>query len=99
VKRGVILAVEAVEGTDATIRRGGALARGGVAVVKMSKPQQDLRFDVPAVGTQTVQILGEVGGGVLAVERGKSVLLEKEELLDTADKLGIAVVSVSPEDA
>lgn len=99
VKRGVILAVEAVEGTDAAIRRGGGLARGGVVVVKMSKPQQDLRFDVPAVGAQTVQVLGEVGGGVLAVERDKSVLLEKEELLDIADRLGISVVAVSLEDA
>jgi len=99
VSRGVILAVEAVEGTDAAIRRGGELVRGGVVVVKMSKPQQDLRFDVPAIGAHTVQLLGEVGGGVLAVERGRSILLEKDELLDTADRHGIAVVAVSLEDA
>lgn len=98
-KRGVILAVEAAEGTDAAIRRGGGLARrGGIVVVKMSKPQQDLRFDVPAIGVQTVGVLGEVGGGVLAVERGRSVLLEKEELLAVADRLGVSVVAVSPED-
>ena len=98
-KRGVILAVEAVEGTDAAIRRGGELVQGGVVVVKMSKPQQDLRFDVPAVGVHTMEVLHEVGGGVLAVERGRSILLEKDELLEMADRHGIAVVAVSLEDA
>lgn len=96
-KGGVILAVEAIEGTDAAIRRGGEIVEGPVVVVKMSKPEQDLRFDVPAVGPATVEVLREVGGGVLAVERGRSILLDKETLLAAADDAGIAVVAVAPE--
>ena len=96
-KQGVVLAVEAIEGTDAAIRRGGNIAGGSVVVVKMSKPQQDLRFDVPAIGPGTVEVLGEVGGGVLAVECRRSILLDKEELLEAADGTGIAVIAVSPD--
>lgn len=96
-KAGVILAVEAVEGTDAAIRRGGEMVDGAVVVVKMSKPQQDLRFDVPAVGPGTIEVLKEVGGGVLAVEPRRSILLDKEKLLAAADHAGIAVVAVAPE--
>lgn len=96
-KEGVILAVEAIEGTDAAIRRGGEIVEGAVVVVKMSKPQQDLRFDVPAIGPGTIEVLREVGGGVLAVERGRSILLDKERLLAAADEAGIAVVAVERE--
>lgn len=96
-KAGVILAVEAIEGTDAAIRRGGGMVDGAVVVVKMSKPQQDLRFDVPAIGPGTVEVLKEVGGGVLAVERRRSILLDKEKLLAAADDAGIAVVAVAPD--
>jgi DUF1009 family protein len=92
VKNQMVLAVEAVEGTDAAIQRGGALAKSGCVVVKVSKPQQDLRFDVPAVGVGTVNCLHEVRGAVLAVEAGKTILLEKENLLRQADAYGIAVV-------
>jgi DUF1009 family protein len=94
VKQQMVVAVEAVEGTDAAIERGGRLAKRGCVVVKVSKPQQDLRFDVPAVGIDTVHRLREVGGVVLAVEAGKTILLEKEELLRQADAAGIAVVGV-----
>ena len=94
VKQQIVVAVEAVEGTDAAIERGGRLAKQGCIVVKVSKPQQDLRFDVPAVGVDTVHRLREVGGAVLAVEAGKTILLEKEELLCQADAAGIAVVGV-----
>ena len=94
VKDGVVLAVEAVEGTDAAIQRGGALGRSGCVVVKVSKPQQDLRFDVPAVGVDTIQKLREAGGGVLAVEAGKTVLLDKDEMLKAAEALEVAVVAV-----
>ncbi len=96
-KEGVILAVEAIEGTDAAIRRGGEIVEGSVVVVKMSKPDQDLRFDVPAIGPETIEVLREVGGGVLAVECGRSILLDKEELLAGADDAGIAVVAVASE--
>ena len=96
-KEGVILAVEAIEGTDAAIRRGGGIVEGSVVVVKMSKPRQDLRFDVPAVGPETIEVMREVGGGVLAVEQRRSILLDKEKLLAAADDAGIAVVAVAPE--
>lgn len=98
VKKQVVLAVEAVEGTDAAILRGGALAKSRCVVVKVSKPQQDLRFDVPAVGVDTVERLREVGAAALAVETGKTILLEKEKLLRQADSYGIAVVGVSAEE-
>lgn len=95
VKNQVILAVEAVEGTDAAIQRGGKLAKSGCVVVKVSKPQQDLRFDVQAVGVETINSLREVGGAVLAIEAGKAILIEKDELLRAADDCGIAVVAVA----
>ena len=95
VKNHVVVAVEAVEGTDAAIHRGGTLAKTGCVVVKVSKPQQDLRFDVPAVGVDTIRSIHEVKGAVLAVEAGKTILLEKEDLLRQADALGISVVAVS----
>lgn len=94
VKNGLVLAVEAVEGTDAAIRRGGELARGGAVVVKVSKPQQDLRFDVPAVGPETIRLMTEVGATVLAVEAGKTIVLERERTLEAAAQAGIAVVAV-----
>jgi DUF1009 family protein len=95
VKNQVVVAVEAVEGTDAAIQRGANLAKSGCVVVKVSKPHQDLRFDVPAVGVDTIDLLHHVGGVVLAVEAGKTILLEKEDLLRHADSYGISVVGVS----
>lgn len=95
VKGQVVLAVEAVEGTDAAIRRAGELGKRGFVLVKASKPQQDLRFDVPAVGLETIQVLREAGGTALAVEAGKTILLEKETMLQEADRAGIAVVALS----
>ena len=95
VKHRVVLAVEAAEGTDAAIRRGGELGREGFVAVKVSKPQQDLRFDVPAVGLNTIRTLHELKGAVLAVEAGKTILLEKEKLIQEADRAGIALVGVS----
>jgi DUF1009 family protein len=91
----VILAVEAVEGTDVTVRRAGELVKGGFIVVKVSKPQQDLRFDVPAVGPDTIRLLHESKGAVLAIEAGKTILLEREKLIEEANHAGIAVVGVS----
>jgi DUF1009 family protein len=91
IKSGMVLAVEAIEGTDATIRRAGS---PGAVVVKVSKPQQDLRFDVPAVGPETVHVCIAAGIAVLAVETGKTLLLEKEELLREADANGLSIVGV-----
>lgn len=99
VKSGVVLAIEAIEGTDSAIRRGGALGRGGCVVVKMSKPGQDLRFDVPAVGPETVAVCAESGVSVLAVEAGRTLLLQREKLLADAASAGLTVVGVRPDDA
>jgi UDP-2,3-diacylglucosamine hydrolase len=95
VKNRMIVAVEALEGTDAAIQRGGTLAQSGCVVVKVSKPNQDLRFDVPAVGPDTIKNIHAVRGAVLAVEAGKTILLEMEALLKHADAAGISVVALS----
>lgn len=95
VKDGVVVAVEAVEGTDAAILRGGSLAKSGCVVVKVSKPQQDLRFDVPAVGVDTIKSMAQAGASVLAVEADRTIFLEKEALLAEAQRAGIVVVAVS----
>jgi hypothetical protein len=98
VKDRVVVAVEAVEGTDETIRRGGRLAKEGAVVVKRCKPQQDLRFDLPAVGPATIQAMESVRASVLALEAGRSVLLDREEMLRGADAAGIAVVGIASEE-
>lgn len=95
VKNGVVVAVEAVEGTDAAIQRGGMLAKSGCVVVKVSKPNQDLRFDVPAIGVDTIKNIHAVRGAVLAVEAGKTIFLEMDALLQHADASGIAVVALN----
>ncbi len=96
VKDGHVLALEAVEGTDACIRRGALLGGPGVVVVKCLKPGQDERFDLPAVGPATLDVMAEVGARALAVEAGKTFLLEAERLVAVADKAGITVVAVEP---
>jgi len=95
---GSILAVEAVDGTDATIKRGGMLGDGTAIVVKVSKPNQDLRFDMPAVGVRTIQIMDSVKAGVLAVEAGKTIIFEKEKMVELADTCGISIVGIDPKD-
>jgi UDP-2,3-diacylglucosamine hydrolase len=94
VKDRTVLAVEAIEGTDEAILRAGRLGRGkGLVVIKVSKPQQDMRFDVPAVGPQTIRTMKEAGASLLALEAGKTLLLEKEVLLREANKAGISIVA------
>jgi DUF1009 family protein len=95
VKSGIVLAVEALEGTDAALRRGGALGRGGAVAVKVSKPGQDLRFDVPAVGPDTVAVCEEAGISVIALEAGRTLLLERDLFIARAESAGLAVVGVS----
>jgi DUF1009 family protein len=87
-----VLAVEAIEGTDETIRRGGRLARKDAVVIKVSKPGQDLRFDLPAVGEQTVQVMHEVKARVLAVEAGRTVIFNREATIRLADRYQITIV-------
>jgi DUF1009 family protein len=91
VKDRAAVALEAMEGTDEAIRRAGRIAGEGTTVVKVAKPRQDMRFDVPVVGTGTLQTMAEVKARTLAVEAGRTLLLEKAELLKVADGLGIAV--------
>lgn len=99
VKRGMVIAVEGMEGTNATIRRGGELGGSGAIVVKVSKPQQDLRFDVPAVGLETITIMQTVNAAVLALEAGKTLMLDRDELLQRAATAGISVVALTAEQA
>ncbi len=91
---GSVLAVEAIEGTDAAIRRGAALGDGGAVVVKICKPNQDTRFDVPAVGAETIRTMIEAGADVLAVETGRAVVFNREEMVALADRHKIAVIGV-----
>jgi DUF1009 family protein len=94
VRRQVVVAVETVEGTDETIRRGGRLAGPGTVVIKVSKPDQDLRFDVPAVGRDTLAVMREVKAAVLAVEAGKTLIFDQDEMLKLANQAKIAVVGL-----
>ncbi len=98
VKAGMVLAVEAIEGTDAALRRGGALGCGGAIAVKVSKPGQDLRFDVPAVGPETVQTCRAAGIDALALEARRTLLLERDRFLAAAGAGGLSVVGVSADD-
>jgi DUF1009 family protein len=91
VRRRVVVALEAIEGTDEAIRRGGRLAGPGVVVVKVSKPHQDLRFDVPAVGLETIRTMQEVKAAVLALEAGKTLIFDRPAMLQAADQARIAV--------
>ncbi|HXV69013.1 MAG TPA: UDP-2,3-diacylglucosamine diphosphatase LpxI [Nitrospira sp.] len=93
----VVVAVEAVEGTDGAISRGGELAKGGAVVVKRCKPQQDLRFDLPAIGPRTIEVMASVKATVLAVEAGRTVMLDRELLLRKAEAARIAVIGVAGE--
>ncbi|MCL1980057.1 MAG: UDP-2,3-diacylglucosamine diphosphatase LpxI [Proteobacteria bacterium] len=90
-----VLAVEAIEGTDAAIRRGGTLAGSGAVVVKLKKPNQDFRFDLPATGVTTIETLAAVKGAVLAVEAGQSLLFDREAMVAAADRAGLVVVGLS----
>ena len=99
VKKGTVLAVEGFEGTDECIRRGGALAgeKGDAVVVKVSKPGQDFRFDIPCVGEKTIEscLAGRIS--VMAMEAGRSLLLGKDKLLKSANEVGLSLVAVASE--
>ncbi|MEJ5299755.1 MAG: UDP-2,3-diacylglucosamine diphosphatase LpxI [Thermodesulforhabdaceae bacterium] len=94
VKHQTVLAVEAIDGTDATIIRGGELCDKGAVVVKTSKPGQDLRFDVPATGLSTIEAMKKVGASVLAVEAGKTLMFDLDAMIEEADRAGIAIVGI-----
>ncbi len=92
VKKGTVLAVEALEGTDETIRRGGRLGRGKVVVVKASKPSQDMRFDVPVVGEKTLEVAREAGVSAIGVEARSTLILDRPRVEERARKLGVSLV-------
>jgi DUF1009 family protein len=92
VKDQAVVAVEAMEGTDETIARAGRLAGAGLAVVKVAKPNQDMRFDVPVVGVATIDAMRAVGATVLSVDAGKTLMVDGEPFLEAANQAGIAVV-------
>jgi len=94
VKDRAILAVEAIEGTDEAIKRGGALAGAGAVVVKVGKPRQDMRFDIPFVGPKTLDSLACASCAVLAMEAGKTLLLEKDACLKVAEEKNICLVGI-----
>jgi DUF1009 family protein len=90
-----VVAVEAVEGTDACIRRAGELAGKGFVLVKVSMKNHDMRFDVPVIGMRTLETLSAAGAAVIAVEAGKTLILDRESVLTEADRLGLVVMGVS----
>jgi hypothetical protein len=94
VRERAVLALEAIEGTDAAIRRGAALGGPGVCVMKVAKPRQDPRFDVPTVGPDTLAVLEEVRASVLAVEAERTLVVEPDEVVRRADRAGIVLVGV-----
>jgi len=92
------LALEAIEGTDECIRRAGALCpAGGFTVVKVAKPQQDMRFDVPTIGLGTLETMAAAGGTLLAVEAGRTIFVDQSECVDLAERHGIIIVAVDAE--
>ena len=94
VKNRAIMAVEAIEGTDACIRRGGQLGRGGVTVAKSAKPQQDMRFDVPGVGPDTIDSMIQAGAVALVIEAGRTLVVDREKMLEKADQQSITIVAM-----
>jgi DUF1009 family protein len=91
------VAIEAMEGTDATIRRAGEIARGKLTVVKVAKPDQDMRFDVPVIGVPTIEHMIEAGGTCLSVTAGKTLVFDRADVIKLADKNKIAIVGSSAE--
>ena len=90
-----ILAVEAVEGTDGLIRRTGEICpRGRFTLVKVAKPQQDMRFDVPTIGVRTIQNMVRSGGRIIAIEAGKTIIVDRAQTIELANQNGIAIVSL-----
>jgi UDP-2,3-diacylglucosamine hydrolase len=94
VRERAVLAVEAIEGTDQAIQRAGYLCpRGGFVIVKVAKPQQDMRFDVPTVGQATIEAMHRAGGRVLAIEANKTIILDQDQTVNLADRYGISILA------
>ena len=99
VKDQAVLAVEGMDGTDRTIKRGGKLGRGDVVVVKVSKPHQDRRFDLPIIGERTIEVLKQVKAKVLAFSARSTILLDREKVIKSANQNGISLVAVKEEES
>ena len=93
VKEKAIVAIEAMEGTDRAIARGGRIARQGAVVIKTSKPAQDNRFDVPVIGPRTIQTMASVKAACLAIEAGKTLIIDREKTVSLANQAGICLVA------
>lgn len=93
VKDGVVLAVESIEGTDETIRRAERYGKDGIVVIKVTKPKQDMRFDVPVIGPDTIRLLKEVKASCLSIEAKKTLIIDKQETLRLAEEAGISIVA------
>jgi DUF1009 family protein len=91
VRNGTVLAVEGFEGTDEAIQRGARLGKGGAVVVKVSKPKQDFRFDVPVIGCQTLEVASRAGAKAIAIEAGRTLLLDKEALKASAEEKKLTI--------
>jgi DUF1009 family protein len=96
VKSAAVVAVEAMEGTDAVIIRAGQLAGRGVRVIKVAKPNQDMRFDVPVVGVSTIEAMAAVGATALSIDAGKTLMIDGEAVINAADEAGICIVGRPP---
>ncbi len=92
VKEKAIVAIEAMEGTDKTIERGGRIAHLGAVIVKTSKPQQDHRFDIPVIGPRTIEMMARVQASCLAIEAGKTLIIDKDCVINLANKSSICIV-------
>ncbi len=90
-----VMAIEAIEGTDECIRRAGQLCNGGFTVVKVAKPNQDMRFDVPTIGVGTINTISQAGGKVLAIEADKTIILDQIATIGLAQKLGISIFAIN----
>jgi DUF1009 family protein len=95
VKTAAVVAVEAMEGTDAVIARAGQLAGRGVRIVKVAKPNQDMRFDVPVVGVSTIEAMAAAGATALSIDAGKTLMIDGEAVIKAADEAGICIVGRS----
>jgi len=98
IRNRAILALEAIDGTNETIKRGGRIAGRDAVVIKVSKPGQDMRFDVPPVGLETLEVMTGVKASVLAVETGKTLLFDREKMVEYADRSGISIACYSREE-
>lgn len=97
-RKGAVIAIEGIEGTDSLIRRSAEHTRGQGVLVKVAKPQQDMRFDVPAIGEKTIEAVHEAGIRCIGIEAGRTLLLAPQPTIEVANKLGITIVGLTAED-